>query len=187
MQVTTLLEQLGRGDREAAKRLFPLVYEELRRVARQHMAGETGSHTLQTTALVHEAYLRLAGSPPRQVRDLRHFLAVASRAMRHVLVDHARARRAQKAGGDAGPRLPLDDVSDAYEARSIDLTALHDSIERLGGIDAELASIVDLRFFAGLTMAEIAEALGFTERTVYAKWSLARAWLRGELGDGAAS
>jgi RNA polymerase sigma factor (TIGR02999 family) len=180
--VTDLLLEWKQGRRDAFDRLLPIVYRELHRLARRHMAAERAGHTLQTTALVQEACLRLMGS---QVdwRDRLHFFAVASRVMRRVLVDHARAHRSAKRGGDK-VQLPLDEAADAKVEQRWDLLVLDEALERLAGHDARKAQVVDLHFFGGLTFEEIAELLGVTHDAVAWDLRMAKAWLRRELETG---
>jgi RNA polymerase sigma factor (TIGR02999 family) len=194
-EVTHLLRRMGAGDPQAPAALLPLLYRELHGIAKRHMAGERGDHTLQPTALIHEAYLRLLGpaadgqepapgeSSPDAWRDRGHFLRAASRVMRNILVDHARARTAAKHGGSL-TREPFDDALLQYEQAGHDLLAVHGAVGELAAVDPGLEEVVDMHFFAGLTFAEIAAALAVTERTVYRRWCLARAWLRGAIvGD----
>lgn len=182
---TRLLQRLADGQSEAADELLPLVYTELRALAAGYMAQERRQHTLQATALVHEAWLRIQkdadGGEPWQNRA--HFLGVAARAMRRVLIDHARRRGAEKRGGERA-RLPLDEALELFEEHGPDLLTLDEALQRLAATDAELARIVELRFFAGASNGEIAEALGVSTRTVERGWKVAQAWLRAELGDG---
>ena len=145
------------------------------------MEGERGDHTLQPTALVHEAYLRLMGGARMEWEDRAHFLNVAARAMRRVLVDHARKRHAKKRGGRR-EREPLDDAVDVYAERGLDVLALDDALERLAGVDDQLARIVELRYFAGLSNPEAARVIGMPLRSLERGWFSARAWLRAELG-----
>ncbi|HEX6884375.1 MAG TPA: sigma-70 family RNA polymerase sigma factor [Planctomycetota bacterium] len=180
-QVTQLLQRLSAGDAQAAHDLLPLVYAELRALAAGLLRDEAARHTLQPTALVHEAYLRLAGaevSPDWEGH--RHFLGVAAKAMRSVLIDHARRKRAEKRGG-AAERLPLEGIVAAFEERVPDLFALDEALVRLEALDAELAQLVELRFFAGLTLEETARALGTSVPTVVRTWHVARLWLQREL------
>lgn len=174
------------GDVDAAGRLTPLVYEELRRLAR-HYLSNARSNTLQPTALVHEAYLKLAEPGAADPRSLTHFRAIASVAMRHVLVDHARGAQRQKRGGDRDrvtlSGVDLDDGGRDAEASVLDAEELDAALARLATEDARAARVVELRFFGGLTEAEIAALLGVTERTVRNDWRMARAWLRVELGE----
>ena len=178
-KTTLLLRRIESGDREAGAELLELVYGELRDLAAGYMAGERAAHTLQPTALVHEAWVRLMGAEGAW-KDRAHFVGFAALAMRRVLVDHARRRRAEKRGG--GRREPLDTVVAVFEERGADLVALGEALERLEALDPELARIVERRFFAGATNAEVAADLGVSERTVERGWSTARAWLRAELG-----
>ncbi len=183
-QTTLLLRRMDEGDPQAAERLLGLLYGELHEVARGFMGGERAEHTLQPTALVHEAWLRLAGGEHPSFADRAHFVAVAARAMRRILIDHARKRGAQKRGGK-GTREALDEALLAYEQRGeADLLALHEALEELEGLDPQLVRIVEQRFFAGATNAEVARALGVSERTVERGWKTARAWLHGRLSDG---
>ncbi len=185
-EVTRLLKELGEGDPHALDRLYPLVYEELRRAAQRALRSERAEHTLQPTELVHEVFLKLAGSGPGQLHDRTHFVAVAARAMRQVLVDHARRRNAAKRGGEL-VRTTLGDsafVSGPLSAE--ELIALDDALNRLETYEPRLRQVVEMRYFAGLPEREIAVALGVTERTVQRDWVKARAWLHKELHPGAA-
>lgn len=178
----------GVGDRESdeSERLFPVVYEELRRLAAAVLRRERPGHTLQPTALVHEAFLRLADVPQHRWRDRQHFVAVAARAMRRVLVDHARGRQALKRGVDL--RIPIDDIDVASAPPGgIDLVALDEALATLASLDPRQARIVELRFFGGLTVEETALVIGASERTVKRDWQMARAWLRRELARAARS
>ena len=178
--VTHLLERCRDGDAAAFDDLLHAVYGELRRLAAYHMRDARPGHTLQPTALVHEAYLKLVNAPGASWRDRSHFLAAAAQAMRHILVDHARARATGKRAGDA-IRIPLDDAVDAAAEGGVDLVALHEALDRLAAVDAQLARIVELRYFAGLTVPEVAETIGVSRATVEREWATARAWLRTEL------
>jgi len=180
-----LLSRLSQGDQAALEHALPIIYRELRDLAAAHLAGERPGHTLQPTALVHEAYLRLVEGRPISYQDRTHFLAVASRAMRQVLVDHAVRRRAIKRGGTSH-RVPLEATLILFEERCFDLIALDEALEHLSGIDATQSQIVELRFFAGLSMTEVAAALNLPLRTVEREWAMARAWLRRRIGDGTA-
>lgn len=174
--------QLAGGDRSAvdAQHLLPLVYEELRRIAGWCLRGERIGHTLQRTALVHEVYMRLTRGEEPAWNDRGHFFAIAARAMRQVLVDYALHRRTEKRGG-GWERVPLDEAVRLYELPSIDLIALNEALEKLQTFDKMQAQIVDLRFFAGLTVPETASALHLPVRTVEREWSFARAWLRSQI------
>jgi RNA polymerase sigma factor (TIGR02999 family) len=169
-------------------RLVPLVYDQLRRVAHRQLSAEATGHTLSTTGLVHEAYLKLVNQTRVQWQDRAHFFAVAAGAMRRVLVDYARRHRAvRRGGGDNGaPPIPvsLDDVEIPVAERAATILALDDALERLTRVDARLAQVVECRFFAGLTEAETAETLGVSQRTVAREWVMAKGWLYQELrGD----
>jgi RNA polymerase sigma factor (TIGR02999 family) len=174
-EITDLLIELREGRRDAMDRLMPLVYDELKRIAHAQLGGERAGHTLDTTAAVHEVYLRLVGLERIDWRDRAHFFAVAAGAMRRVLIDYARHYRASKRGG--GARLiTFDDVA-AADDRADTLVALDDALTRLAEHDPRLARVVECRFFGGLTEAETAEALGVTDRTVRRDWVKAKAWL----------
>lgn len=169
------------GHEADAARLFAIVYDELRRLAAAALRRERADHTLQPTALVHEAFLRLVDVPEDRWNDRGHFIALAARAMRRVLVDHARGRNALKRG-NAEVRVPFEDVDIAAgEPGDVDLVALDDVLERLAALDARQARIVELRFFGGLTVEETAALIGSSPRTVKRDWQMARAWLRREL------
>jgi RNA polymerase sigma factor (TIGR02999 family) len=171
--------------RDADAPLVPLVYDELRRIARWHLGAERPDHTLSTTALVHEAWMKLADQTHGRWRERSHFCAVASRAMRQILVDHARRHNAQKRGG-AHRRIPLGDVALTIDERADVLIELDDALTRLSSYDDRQASIVECRFFAGMTEDETAEALGVSPRTVRRDWVKARGWLLRELQDATA-
>src|SRR5688572_11410490 len=180
--VTRLLQAARAGERAALDRVLPLLYDDLRRLARRQLAREHGSRTIQPTALVHEAYLKLAGSAPR-AQNRAHMLAIAAHAMRQVLVDHARERRAAK----RGPDWVSTTLTDGVSTTTLDpesLLALDDALDRL---DPRQRQVVECRFFAGLDDAEIAEALGVTTRTVRRDWVKARAWLNRWLGEASPS
>lgn len=174
--VTGLLLAWSKGDRGALDALVPHVYGELRRQADRYLRRQRSGHTLQATALVHEAFLRLVDQTNVSFHDRAHFFAVASRAMRQILVDHARRRHTDKRGGDA-TRLVLEDGTASVQPRGVDLIALDDALERLEALDPGQARLVELRFFAGLSIEETAEALHLSPATVKRRWSLARAWL----------
>lgn len=175
-EVTLLLGDCAAGDREAFERLIPLVYDDLRRIARRRLAAEQVGHTLSTTAVVHEAYLQLVNQATATWRDRAHFFAVASRVIRHVLVDHARARKAAKRGGNA-IRIPLNDDLDGKSADVVDLLALDEALRSLAELDPRLERVVEYRFFGGMTMRDTAEALGVSRRTAVRDWKRARAHL----------
>lgn len=177
--VSALLGQWRAGDQEALQVLIPLVYEELRRIAGHHLRQERPDHTLQSTALVHEAYLRLMKQSPADVENRAHFLAVASQLMRQILVDHARAHRAAKRGG--GLKLELQDAMAVHNARDIDLIALDHALNELARLDPQQCRIVELRYFGGLSIEDTAQVTGVSRTTVKREWATARAWLRREL------
>lgn len=180
-EVTALLRRWGQGDQRAFERLTELVYDELRRMARGYLAGERPDHTLQPTALVHETYLRLVDHKSMTWEDRRHFFAIAATTMRRILVDHARSRRREKRGGDR-PLVSLDAVGDlAAGERAAEVVAIDEALERLAVEDPRKASVVELRFFAGLTNQEAAEVLGCSEPTVRRHWRTAKLWLYREL------
>jgi RNA polymerase sigma factor (TIGR02999 family) len=183
--VTRMLADVAAGDRDAAASLFALVYDELRRLAASALRRERPDHTLQPTALVHEAYLRLADEPDARWESRAHFLAVAAQAMRRILVDHARGRNALKRG-QGEPHQPLDgvEVEAVGSLTTIDLLALDDALGRLASLDPRQARVVELRFFGGLTIEETAAVTGLSERTVKREWQMARAWLRREMARG---
>lgn len=183
-QVTQMLGALVAGDDSAASRLLPLVYEELRSLAGNMMRGERPDHTLQPTALVHEAYVRLVGAGQTDWQGRIHFLAVASRAMRRLLINHARDRHAAKRGGGDWARITLDEVVANAEERVVDVLALDEALERLAVISQRQARLVELRFFGGLSIQEAADALDLSPTTAKADWIIARAWLARELGSG---
>lgn len=179
-EFTMLLGAAQAGDEAARSALLPLIYEELRRLAGAYMRGEREGHTLQPTALVHEAWMRLTGLDVGAAGDRSGFLRVAARAMRQVLVDHARAVRTGKRGGSAR-RVSIDDALASFNERAGDLVALDEALERLAQIDERKSRVVELRFFGGLTVEEAAAALELPVRTVERDWTLARAWLKKEL------
>jgi RNA polymerase sigma factor (TIGR02999 family) len=184
-QLTQLLRAWSEGDRGALERLMPLVYEELHRLARRYMAGEHPGHTLQATALVNEAYLRLANSEPAGFRDRAHFFAVAARAMRHILVDWARSRQAGKRGNDVPALELVDHLAIAQGPSGNHLVAIDDALKTLAAFDPRKSEIVELRFFGGLSIQETAEVLKVSEETVRRDWNMAKLWLRRELTVGA--
>ena len=177
--VSALLIKWRAGDPEALQALIPLVYQELRRIAQHHLQQERPDHTLQSTALVHEAYLRLMKQEPAGVANRAHFLAVASQLMRQILVDHARGHRAAKRG--SGLKLELKDAMGAQKPQNIDLVALDDALNELAKLDPQQARIVVLRFFGGLSIEETAEFVSVSPTTVKREWATARAWLRREV------
>ena len=182
-EVTRILHEWSGGDAGAPARLMPLVYNELRRRARGFLARERGTHTLQPTALVHEAYLRLVDQTRVSWQNRAHFFGIAANLMRRVLVDHARAHATEKRGG-AVVRLSIEDLQIPLEQRASDLIALDEALEKLVEFDERKARIVEMRFFGGLTDEEIAEVLGVSSHTVLRDWKTARLWLYRELSDG---
>lgn len=178
--VSALLGKWREGDQDALGALIPLVYGELRRIAQYHLKQERPDHTLQSTALVHEAYLRLMKRAPAEVENRPHFLAVASRLMRQVLVDHARAHRTAKRGG--GLKLELQDAIAEQKTRNVDLIDLDNALTELARLDPQQCKIVEMRFFGGLSIEDTAEVMGISATTVKREWATARAWLRREIG-----
>jgi RNA polymerase sigma factor (TIGR02999 family) len=185
--ITRMLQRIREGDTAAVDRLLPLVYDELRRLARAKLAGERSDHTLQATALVHEAYLRLVGQKDVAWQNRAHFMAMAATAIRRVLVDHARRKGAAKRGGD-DLRVTMS-VAEAAGAVSedLDLIDLDAALIELAAENPEHAQVVEMRFFGGVTAAECAEVLGVTERTVERRWRFARAWLYRRLEGGSSA
>lgn len=179
-QITQLLSMLSDSDRSASTELLCLVYDELRSLAGCHLQNERGDHTLQATALVHEAYLRLLQSNGEKWKDRAHFYRLASTVMRHILVDYARDRKRIKRGGNL-QKLPLDDAVAVFEEQATDLVSLDEALVKLAQTDDRLARVVELRFFGGLTVAETAEALEISDRSVESDWSMAKLWLLREL------
>jgi RNA polymerase sigma factor (TIGR02999 family) len=183
--VTAILSAIAQGDPHAATQLLPLVYDELRQLAAARLAQEKPGQTLQATALVHEAYLRLVGGEQTQDwNGRRHFFAAAAEAMRRILVERARHKRSHKGGGGRR-RLDLADVEPAVGGPSLDLLALDDALQQLARHDPRKADLVKLRFFAGLTVPQAAQALGIAPSTADEDWAYARAWLRLAMGGGA--
>lgn len=178
--VTRLLTAWGGGDQEAFDQLGPVIYDELRRLARGQMRRERQRGTLQTTALVHEAFLRLTGQNQVAWESRGHFYAIAARMMRRVLVDFARRRSGKKRGGDV-PRIPLDEAPEITSQPADDVLAVHDALESLSAVDGRKAQMVELRFFGGLSIDETAEILGVSPGTVMRDWTLAKAWLQREI------
>lgn len=181
-QVTEILLKWCDGDKTAAEQLFPLVYDELKRQAKHYLNRERTNHTLQPTALVHEAYLRLVGQTGLNIQNRNHFFAIASNLMRQVLVDHARKYRSGKRGG-AAQRFSIEDIEILPGQTATDLLELNDALQKLEQIDERKASVVDMRFFGGLKEKEIAEVLGVTEKTVRRDWHFAKLWLYRELSE----
>jgi RNA polymerase sigma factor (TIGR02999 family) len=179
-EVTQWLQEWSQGDQAALDKLMPLVYAELRQIARRYMNSQNPGHTLQTTALINEAYLKLINQPDKQWQNRSHFFAVAAQAMRHILVDYARSKQYAKRGGGA-QQVSLDDALSVSNERAGELVALDDALRRLAEIDHRKSLIVELRFFGGLSVEETAEALKVSSITVMRDWSLAKAWLHREL------
>ena len=179
-EITELLLAWRQGDAAALDGLTAVVYPELRRLAHRYMRGERDGHSLQTTALVHEAFLRLVDSRLVQWQDRAHFFAVSAQLMRRILVDSARARGAAKRGSGVKP-VVADDALAVFESRGRDLVALDEALDRLAEVDPEKAKLIELRFFGGLSMAEAAEALGLNEHAARWNWRMAKAWLSREL------
>jgi RNA polymerase sigma factor (TIGR02999 family) len=184
-QVSELLLHWGKGDRQALESLLPLVYEELRRLARSHLRRHRPNHTLQTTAVVHEAYLRMAENKSLRIENRAHFLGIAAQLMRWILVDYERKRRAAKRGSGVAP-LTLDEDIETPSAsgRSVDLLALNEALDRLGKLDGQQSQIIELRYFGGLSIEDTSEFLGISPATVKRGWASARAWLLREMSTG---
>jgi len=181
-EITRLLVELRDGHRDAMDRLVPLVYDNLRALAHHHLQQRASGHTLDATALVHDAFVRLVDRTRFPWEDRQHFFAVYSRVMRNLIVDHARARSAQKRGGDRA-RVTLHENAAAVEQHADEILAIEDALERIATVDERLARVVECRYFAGLTEAETAETLATSERTVRRDWRKARALLREILAD----
>ncbi|HEX6803461.1 MAG TPA: sigma-70 family RNA polymerase sigma factor [Terriglobales bacterium] len=179
-EVTQLLQEWRGGDRKALDALLPLVYNELRRVAHAQLRSERPDHTLQSAALVHEAYLRMIGANPPRWESRTHFFAVAAQLMRQILVDYARRHRAGKRGGSIC-KLSLNEAALTPHQPDVDVVALDDALHHLGEIDSRQSQIVELRFFGGLSLQEIANALQISSATVQREWTVARAWLHREM------
>jgi RNA polymerase sigma factor (TIGR02999 family) len=180
--VTNLLVRWRHGDAQALEALIPLVYTELRALAHHYLRQERSNHTLQSTALVHEAYVRLVGQQPPALQNRSHFFGVAARLMREILVEHARSRQAAKRGGGAD-LLAIDEAADVAHSISVDVLRLDDALRQLARIDERQSRIVELRFFTGLSIEETAEVLGISPATVSREWMTARAWLYRELAQ----
>jgi len=182
-ETTRLLDRMREGDSAASEALIPLLYRELRAIAAKCLKSERHGHTLQPTALVHEAYLKLVGQRDADYRNRGHFMAIAAMVMRRILVNHAQARAAAKRGGGAR-RIPLDEGLIAESGRNLDLLALDEAMDRLAKRDARKAKVVEQRFFAGIGMSQIAENLGVSLATVKRDWEYARTWLTREMQAG---
>lgn len=181
-EVTEILRNWREGEPDASERLFPLVYDELKRQARKYLSRERRDHTLQPTALVHEAYLKMVNQNSFVAENRTHFYAVASRLMRQILVDHARAHKAEKRGG-AAQRFSIEDLQILPEQSAADLLELNEALQKLESIDERKCRVVDMRFFGGLKENEIAEVLGVNEKTVRRDWQFAKLWLYRELSQ----
>lgn len=181
-EVTQLLKAWTTGDEQALEKLTPLVYEQLHQVAQRYMAGERSGHTLQTTALVHEVYLKLVDCQQIDWQDRAHFFAVSARLMRHILIDFARSRGYQKRGG-AAPHLSLEDAPSVCSEPDSNLVALDDALQSLAAVDDRKSKVVELKFFGGLSVEETAEVLKISVATVVRDWNLAKVWLLRELKE----
>jgi len=185
-QVTELLVRWRGGDKAALDSLMPLVYNELHRIANHYLQRERSDHTLQSTALVHEAYVRLAQQDLPEWQNRAHFFAVAAQLMRQILVDYARSHRASKRGGNVC-KLTLEDAGDKAQALDVDIVALDDALKSLARMDAQQSRVVELKFFGGLSIEDTAEVLGISASTVKRDWITARAWLHRELARSAST
>jgi RNA polymerase sigma factor (TIGR02999 family) len=175
-EITQLLMNWSQGDRAALDQLVPLVYPELRRLAKRHMGRENPDHTLQTSALINEAYLKLVDQQGVEWQNRAHFFAMAAQVMRHILVDHARTRNYAKRGGGA-PKVALDEATTLTERRAAELIALDDALRGLAKLDERRSQIIELRFFGGLSLDETAEVMNISPSTVQREWRAAKAWL----------
>lgn len=178
--VTQLLQKSNEGNREALDQLLPIVYDELRRIARHQLSKERANHTLQATALVNEAYLKLIGQHSVDWQNRAHFFSIAAETMRRILVNHAIERNAQKRGGGA-TIVSLDDEIDFIHQRDLDVLALDDALSKLAEFDKTQAKIIELRFFGGMTNEEIASVIGVSESTIKREWRMAKAWLQSRM------
>lgn len=179
-EVTKILQEWSKGDHQAAERLFQLVYDELKRQARKHLSRERADHTLQPTALVHEAYLKLVDQTVLKAENRAHFYGIAARVMRRILVDHARQHNAEKRGG-AAQKLSLDDVDISLKQNSSDLIALDEALTNLAKFDERKSRVVELLYFGGMENEEAAQVLGVSEKTIRRDWQMAKMWLSREL------
>lgn len=179
-QITKLLGDWKNGDEMALERVMPLVYDELRVMARRYMSSQPSGHTLQTTALIHEAYLKLAGNAEKRWENRTHFFGVAAQAMRHILVDHARSKRSEKRGGTTRV-ISLDDAPAVSVERAAEILALDEALKGLEGLDARKGRVVELRYFGGFSVEETAEFLDVSVETVTRDWRFAKSWLLREL------
>ena len=180
--LTELLVASGQGDKAALDELMPVVYDELRRLAQKYLSRERSDHTLQTTALVHEAYLRLIDQKSVNWQNRAQFFGIAAQMMRRILINHANERRAQKREGSA-TKISLDDAISFFEKRELDLIALNEALDDLAILDTQQAQLVEMRFFGGLTTEEIAEVLGVSAATTKRDWDSAKLWLRRQLSS----
>jgi RNA polymerase sigma factor (TIGR02999 family) len=178
-QISELLQRWVKGDREALSALTPAIYQDLHRMAHYYLRSERADHTLQSTALVNEAFIQLIGSQPTELHNRAHFIAIASRLMRQILVQHARSRRASKR--DGGVRIALEVIDDLPVSGDEELMALDEALEELNRLDERQSKIVQMKFFGGLSAPEIAEVLGISLATVERDWATARIWLRREM------
>ena len=181
-RITQLLNDYGDGDKTALDEMLPLVYDELRRIASNYLSHEQQGHTLQPTALVHEAYMRLVSQRSANWRNRAQFYGLAANMMRRILVNHAVAKKAEKRG--SGGKVPLDDVTLFFEQRSLDLLQLDDALSRLNELDAAKCGVVEMKFFGGMTTEEIAEVTGRSARSIERDWTFARSWLYDQLATG---
>lgn len=180
-EITELLIDWGKGDQAALEKLMPLVYNELRRLAGNYLRREPAGHTLQPTALVNEAYLKLIGQRNAKWQNRAHFFAISAKLMRRILVDHARQRQAAKRGGSEQERLSITSAETLLKQPEIDLLALNEALDELAQMDPQQGRIVELKFFGGLSIEETAEVLNISHATVERDWKMARAWLRRQL------
>lgn len=180
--VTKLLEAWSDGDGKVLDQLMPLVYDELHRMAKRYMSSQPSGHTLQTTELIHEAYLKLVGSKEKRWQNRAHFFGVAAQAMRHILVDHARSRQSEKRGG-ATQMIELDEAAIVSSSRAEEIVALDDALLRLSDLDQRKSRVVELRYFGGLNIDETAEVLKVSPETIIRDWKFAKTWLLREMSD----
>jgi RNA polymerase sigma factor (TIGR02999 family) len=181
-ELTRILEQIEQGDSQAAEQLLPLVYNELRKLAARKMSGESGGHTLQATALVHEAWIRLVGGSAQRFQNREHFFAAAAEAMRRILVDHARRKKSLKRGSGVGAE-EFNEGSFILAGPPEELLAVNDALDRLAAKDPQAAELVKLRYFVGMTMEQAASAMAMAPRSAERLWTYARAWLKREIGN----
>lgn len=181
-EITQMLIAWERGDQAALHKLMPMVYKELHRIAKHYMKAQTPDHTLQTTALIHEAYLKLVGQKDRSLKNRSHFFRVAAKAMKQILIDYARSRSRVKRGGGV-KEVSLDEGATISIERAEEVIAIHDALNALSAIDKRKAEVVELRFFGGLTETETADVLGVSVDTIKRDWRLAKIWLRREVSE----